>query len=141
MKLVDSNVLLYAFNSDADRHVEAKAWLDRSLSGAASVGFAWVAALAFLRLVTKPGLFPSPASTEQATRQLDDWLAQPAAQILQPTSRHATVLAQLMAETGATGNLITDAHLAALAIEHRATVVSYDNDFERFPGVRWERPG
>lgn len=140
MKIVDANVLLYAFNTDAQRHEEAKGWLDAALSGAATVGFAWVVNLAFLRLATKPGLFPSPASPEVAAGQLTDWLSQPSAQVVQPTPRHTAILARLLTETPATGNLVTDAHLAALAIEHRASVVSYDNDFDRFDGLRWERP-
>ncbi|MBZ2196808.1 type II toxin-antitoxin system VapC family toxin [Occultella gossypii] len=140
MKLVDANVLLYAYNTDADRHLESRVWLDGALTGAATVGFAWVPMLAFIRLATKPGLFPRPATIEQAAAQVSAWLAQPSAQIVQPTARHATVLSDLLSQTNATGNLVTDGHLAALAIEHRATVVSYDSDFDRFPGVRWERP-
>ncbi|WP_231954940.1 TA system VapC family ribonuclease toxin [Occultella aeris] len=96
--------------------------------------------LAFIRLATRPGLFPRPATIEQVTSQVSAWLAQPSAQIVQPTARHATVLADLLSHTNAAGNLVTDGHLAALAIEHRATVVSYDSDFDRFPGVRRERP-
>ncbi len=140
MKLVDANVLIYAFNTDADRHAEAKGWLDAALSGGATVGLAWVPLLAFIRLTTKAGLFPSPVSTEVAMAQVQDWLAQPSAQLVQPTARHPFVLADLLQHSGASGNLVSDAHLAALAIEHRAQVVSYDSDFDRFPGVRWERP-
>lgn len=140
MKIVDANVLLYAFNADAQRHDEAKGWLDSALSGGATVGFAWVVNLAFLRLTTRPGLFPLPASPDVAGRQLTNWLAQPSAQVVQPTAAHATILTRLLADTPATGNLVTDAHLAALAIEHRSTIVSYDSDFARFDGVRWERP-
>lgn len=140
MKIVDANVLIYAFNTDSQRHAEARGWLDAALSGAAIVGFSWVANLAFLRLTTKPGLFPSPASPETAAEQLRDWLSQPSAQLVQPTPRHSEILTRLLTETPATGNLVTDAHLAALALEHRGTVVSYDNDFDRFAGVRWERP-
>lgn len=140
MKVVDANVLLYAFNTDASRHAEAKAWLDSALSGGATVGFAWIVNLAFLRLTTKAGLFAAPTTPEVASNQLTEWLAQPSAQVVQPTARHAAVLARLLTETPATGNMVSDAHLAALAIEHRATIVSYDDDFDRFSGVRWERP-
>lgn len=141
MKLVDANVLIYAFNSDADRHDDAKGWLDAALSGAATVGLAWVPLLAFIRLTTKAGLFPNPVSTEIALTQVQDWLAQPSAHLLQPTARHPFVLAELLRGRGVTGNLVSDAHLAALAIEHRAQIISYDTDFDRFPGVRWARPG
>ena len=140
MKIVDVNVLLYAFNTDAQRHPEAKTWLDTALSGGGTVGFAWVANLAFLRLTTKAGLLAKPASPATAAKQLGEWLSQPSSQIVQPTARHSEILTRLMEETPATGNLVTDAQLAALAIEHRATIASYDDDFERFEGVRWERP-
>lgn len=141
MKLVDANVLIHAFNSDSERHAEAKGWLDDALSGGASVGFAWLPLLAFVRLTTKPGLFPSPASAQVAMAQVDDWLTAPSAQIVHPTARHPVVLTELLADLGTAGNLVSDAHLAALAIEHRAQIVSYDADFARFPGVTWERPG
>lgn len=141
MKLVDAGVLIYAFNTDAERHAESKDWLDTALSGAATVGFAWTPLLAFVRLTTRRGLFPSPVSAEAAMAQVTAWLAQPTAQVVQPTARHAAVLADMLRHAGAGGNLVGDAHLAALAIEHRAQIVSYDHDFDRFPGVRWERPG
>jgi uncharacterized protein len=140
MKLVDANVLLYAVNRDAARHELARSWLDRALAGAASVGLAWVPLLAFVRLVTKEGLFPRPMSVVDAMRQVDEWLARPAAHVLHPGERHAGILAGLLADVGVGGNLVNDAHLAALAIEHRAEIVSFDRDFGRFPGVRWERP-
>lgn len=140
MKLVDANVLLYAVNEDAVHHDAAKRWLDTALSGGASVGLAWVPLLAFVRLVTKVGLFPRPLGADEAMGQVADWLAQPAARILAPTARHAAVVADLLRAVGTGGNLVNDAHLAALSIEHRAQVVSYDNDFARFPGVSWTRP-
>ena len=140
MKLVDANVLIYAVNSDAQHHQEAKVWLDGALSGNAAVGLAWVPLLAFTRLTTKPGLFSRPLTHASAMEIVHDWIAQPAAQIVQTTARHQFVLAELLAEVGVGGNLVNDAHLAALAIEHRAEIVSYDSDFARFPGVRWERP-
>lgn len=141
MKIVDANVLIYAFDADADRHQEAKAWLDGALSGGASVGFSWMVLLAFVRLTTKPGVFPRPVTPEVAMRQVSDWLASPSALVVLPTEKHASVLTELVNEIGTAGNLVNDAHLAALAIEHRGEVVSYDHDFARFPRIRWERPG
>lgn len=138
--MVDANVLIYAVNSDAYRHEASRRWLDEALSGASSVGLAWMPLLAFVRLITKPGLFATPLSVTDAMTQVDDWLAQPAAHLLAPGERHARILAELLRAVGTGGNLVNDAHLAALAIEHRATVVSFDNDFGRFPGVRWEQP-
>ena len=140
MKLVDANVLVYAVNRDADQHLEARTWLDESLAGARSVGLAWVPLLAFVRLVTRAGLFPRPLSVAQAMGQVQAWLAQPGAHVVQPTSRHVVVLAELLSAVGTGANLVNDAHLAALAIEHRAEVVTYDRDLDRFPGVRGERP-
>lgn len=140
MKLVDANVLLYAVDEDAVHHAVARNWLDRALSGEAGVGFAWVPLLAFVRLITKVGLFPAPLGVEAAMSQVDDWLAQPPARIVTPTARHSAVLGGLLAGTGTGGNLVNDAHLAALSIEHRAQVVSFDVDFSRFQGVSWESP-
>ncbi|WP_211357303.1 type II toxin-antitoxin system VapC family toxin [Nocardioides rubriscoriae] len=137
---MDANVLLYAVNSTSAQHEEARAWLDRSLSGADSVAMAWVPLLAFVRISTRPGIFPRPLTTGQASEIVQDWLAQPACRVLAPTARHPYVVADLLAQVGVGGNLVNDAHLAALAIEHRAEIVSYDADFARFPGVRWSRP-
>lgn len=140
MKLVDANVLLYAVNSDARHHEESRGWLDRSLSGGATVAFAWVPLLAFVRLATKVDLFPAPLAVDAAMTQVESWLSQPTAALVEPTSRHPSLVRELLAAAGAGGNLVNDAHLAALAIEHGCQVVSYDTDFARFPRVRWEPP-
>ncbi len=140
MNLIDANVLLYAVNSAADRHEQARSWLDGELSAGATVGFSWLPLLAFLRLSTKPGLFPSPLPVDSALERVSAWLAQPTSVLLEPTVRHQEVLRSLLSASGAGGNLTSDAHLAALAIEHRATVVTYDSDFGRFAGVRWRAP-
>lgn len=140
MKLVDANVLLYAVNTDTEHHTTARAWLDRALSGRDTVGFAWVALLAFVRLSTKAGLFPQPLSAPAALDRVDAWLEAGPAVLLHPGPAHARHLRSLLDSSGAAGNLVNDAHLAALAVEHKATVVSYDDEFRRFPGVRWQRP-
>ena len=140
MNLVDANVLIYAVNSDSTHHEVSKRWLDASLNGASTVGFAWVALLAFLRLATKHGVFPSPLSVEAASSRVEGWLSAPSAVVVHPTARHASTLASLLREVGTGANLVNDAHLAALAIEHRATVVTFDSDFVRFQGVRSLRP-
>lgn len=141
MNLADANVLVYAVNTADPRHEEARSWLDDALSGHRTVGFAWVALLAFLRLTTRAGLFPSPLPVDFALEQVGSWTSAPPAVVLEPTARHLGVLAELLGTTGSGGNLVSDAHLAALAVEHDATVVTYDNDFGRFPGVRWTAPG
>lgn len=140
MNVVDANVLLYAVNFDATHHDEARTWLDGALSGDATVGFAWLALLAFARLSTRIDLFPRPLTTDQAFDRIDAWLAAPPAVVVESTPRHAAVVRDLLGAVGVGGNLVNDAHLAALAIEHRGQVVSYDNDFSRFPGITWQRP-
>ena len=140
MRIVDANVLLYAVNSSAEHHDASRRWLDGALSGADIVGLAWVPLLAFVRLATKHGLFPSPMEPQDAMAQVRDWCSAPSAVVVNPTARHADVLSDLVLRVGAGGNLVNDAHLAALAIEHRARIVTYDSDFGRFDGVRWDPP-
>jgi toxin-antitoxin system PIN domain toxin len=140
MRIVDANVLLYAVNTSAEHHAASRRWLDGALSGSDIVGFAWVPLLAFARLATKHGLFPSPLHPDEAMAQIRDWCAAPNATIVNPTARHADVLSNLISCVGAGGNLVNDAHLAALAVEHRASVVTYDGDFGRFPDLRWATP-
>ncbi len=96
--------------------------------------------LAFLRLATHRAVFPRPLSTEDAIATVRSWLAQPSVTVVEPTARHLDVLGGLLAETGTAGNLVSDAHLAALAVEHNAALVSFDADFGRYRGVRWEQP-
>jgi uncharacterized protein len=93
-----------------------------------------------LRLSTRPGLFTRPLSPEEGVRVMELWLAQPPAMTVQPTERHLPLLNGLLRDVGTAANLVNDAHLAALALEHGAAVVSFDSDFARFEGVRWERP-
>lgn len=140
MRIVDANVLLYAVNEAAPQHERARTWLDAALNAQESVGFAWMVVLAFVRLSTHPAVFPRPLSVGDALGCVRDWLAQPAAIVVAPTSRHVDILAGLLNEAGTAGNLVSDAHLAALAVEHDAVLVSFDADFGRFRGVRWRLP-
>jgi toxin-antitoxin system PIN domain toxin len=139
--IVDANVLLYAVDSTATQHERSRSWLDASLAGAEGVGFAWVAMLAFLRIATNPSILTAPMSAGDALDQIEAWLGAPAAIVTHPTTRHAGVLAGLLRASGTGGNLTTDAHLAALAVEHDGEIVSYDRDFARFAGVRHRLPG
>jgi toxin-antitoxin system PIN domain toxin len=140
MILVDVNLLIYAVNRDAPSHRKAKAWLEAAISGTETVGLSWSVVLAFLRLTTKTGLFSEPMSVETAFDFVDEWLRQPSVTVLEPTTRHPSILRDLLLTLGTGGNLTSDAHLAALAMEHGAQLCSTDNDFSRFAGLRWRNP-
>lgn len=140
MKLLDANLLIYAVNGDLPQHRAAKAWLEKVLSGIDSVGLPWVSVLAFLRLCTSRRVFAKPLSVEQAIAYIDEWLALPSVTLVRPGERHWAVLRMLLEQTGTAGNLTTDAHIAALALEAGCTVYSADHDFRRFPGVRHVNP-
>jgi uncharacterized protein len=140
VKLVDANVLLYAVDEGSPHHKVAKPWLEERLSGPETFAFAWAVLLAFIRLVTNPRVFERPLSGEEALDLVDSWLAQSNATILHPTDRHSRLLRELLAPLGTAGNLTSDAHLAALAIEHGAELCSADADFGRFPGLQWTNP-
>lgn len=140
MKLPDANVLLYAYDDSSPRHAKAKAWLEAALAGAETVAFAWTVLLAFVRISTNPRIFAEPLTADEALELAASWLDQPPATVVEPTRRHLRVLADLLADAGTAGNLVTDAHLAALSIEHGAEIVSTDADFGRFASVRWSGP-
>jgi hypothetical protein len=138
--LTDVNLLIYAYDESSPHHARAKAWLEERLSGVETFGLAWVVLLAFVRLVTSPRLFRSPFEPGEALDLVDAWLAQPCVSVLHPGARHVDLLRELLEPVGTAGNLTTDAHLAALALEHRAELCSGDADFSRFPGLRWSNP-
>ncbi len=140
MNLVDANVLLYAVNEADPKHDESRSWLDAALGDREAVGFAWIVVLAFLRLSTKVSLFPGPLPVRDALARVQAWTDQPPSVIVEPTPRHLGLVAGLLAETGAGGNLVSDAHLAALALEYRATLCSTDADFGRFRGLERQNP-
>lgn len=141
MVIVDANVLLYAVDRASAHHDTARSWLDAALAGSEAVGLAWIALLAFIRIGTNPSILPHPMTADEATGQVETWLGAPAAVVAQPTGRHAGLLRGLLRDSGTAGNLTTDAHLAALAVEHGADIVSYDRDFARYRGVRHRLPG
>ena len=140
MKLPDANVLLYAVDELSPRHQPARVWLEELLSGEETVAFAWSVLLAVARLSTHASIFLRPLSPDEALDLIDGWLARPSATVVHPTERHAAVLRELLIPLGAAGNLVSDAHLAALAIEHGAELCSCDADFSRFSGLRWVDP-
>jgi toxin-antitoxin system PIN domain toxin len=138
--ILDVNILIYAVNRDATLHSRAKSWLEAALSGTETVGIPWTVILAFLRLTTRAGLFRNPLPIDAAFGVLESWLEQPSVIIVDPGSRHRTILRGLLAAIGTGGNLTSDAHLAALALEHRAELCSFDQDFLRFPDLKWRNP-
>lgn len=140
MILPDLNVILYAHNRRAQVHGAAREWWEASLSGSEPIALCWVVILGFIRLTTLRGVFQEPLSAPAACGQVRSWLAQPQVVILEPGSRHAGILFGLLEELGTAGNLTTDAHLAALAIEHQCELQSTDADFARFSGLRWSNP-
>jgi hypothetical protein len=140
MILLDANLLIYAVNEDAPLNRKAKLWLESALSGPEAVGFPWNALLAFLRLTTRPGLFRHPLPVDTAFDLVASWLDQASATVVHPGPRHLTILRELIEPLGTGGNLTSDAHLAALAIEHGAELCSSDTDFARFRGLKWRNP-
>lgn len=138
--IVDANVLLYSVDTQALFHAPAKRWLEEALNGPIRIGFPWPTLLAFQRISTHPKASVNPLTTEQAWDFISDWLAAEQAWIPQPTSRHAVILRQLVVSLDLRGNLVSDAHLAALAMEYGVGICSFDSDFARFPALKWHRP-
>jgi len=138
--LVDANLLLYAVHEGADQHNAARHWLTEQLNGSRRVGLPWQSIAAFLRIGTHPRAFPRPLSATTAWERVTDWLAAPVAWIPAPGSEHPRIVGELMTGHDVAGNLVPDALLAALAIEHGLTLCSVDTDFARFRELRWHNP-
>jgi toxin-antitoxin system PIN domain toxin len=138
--LVDVNLLIYATSTRTRQHSAAREWLDTQLNGTSRVGLPWASLLGFLRITTNRRAFPQAISIEEAWRQMLDWLACDPVWIPSPSERHAEILGGLLAQPGVTGDLVPDAHLAALAIEHGLTLCSTDGDFARFRALKWLNP-
>jgi hypothetical protein len=138
--LVDANILLFSVNRSSPSHGAAAEWLTEQLNGPSRVGLPWQSLLAFLRVVTHPRAFERPLAPDDAWSRVRDWLGAPAAWVPTPTERHAEVLGSLIHAYQLRGNLVPDAELAALAIEHGLTICSADTDFARFREVRWVNP-
>lgn len=140
MILVDANLLVYAVNQDADHHHRARGWLEQALSGPVEIGFAWIVVLAFIRVTTRAGIMDRPLHYAQALSCADGWLERPNAEPVSPGERHWPIFRNLLRNTGSAGNLTSDVHLAALAIEYGAEIYSADYDFRRFIGVTHINP-
>jgi toxin-antitoxin system PIN domain toxin len=140
MMIVDLNLLIYATNSDSPHHEQARAWLEQAISGYERIGLAWMVILGFLRITTNGRIMPRPLQAEQAVRVVDGWIDHPNVSLVAPGERHWAILKRIAAPLGLAGNLISDSHLAAIAIEHGATLCSADSDFGRFESLKWINP-
>lgn len=140
MILVDANLLLFAYNPRALEHAASRRWFEAALSGGSLVRFAWVTIWAFLRISTNPRVFEHPLSMVEAEDIVSSWLQQPSAGIVEPGERHWDILLTLMQDGKTRGPLVMDAVLAALAIEHGATLYTSDRDFARFAQLSWIDP-
>ena len=140
MILVDANILLYAEDSLSAQHEPARAWWDAQLSASAPVCLCWPVVTAFMRIATNARLHQRPLALEEAVDRVQSWLAQPCVRMILPTEQHWDILQRMLRQGKATANLVSDAHLAALAVEHNCELCSTDADFARFPGLKWRNP-
>lgn len=140
MILLDANLLLYAYNSSFEQHARARAWLERTLSSPAPVGLPWTTILAFLRITTNPRAYPAPLAPAEAAGIVSEWLAHPTVAVVQPGERHWEILSRMLVDSQARGARVSDAHLAALAVEHGGTLYTTDRDFRLFPGLQMLNP-
>lgn len=140
MILIDVNLLVYAVFADSLRHGAAHQWVDATLGGTEPVALPWAVLTGFVRISTNPRVMTNPLTIDEAIAYLDEWPALPAVRIIGPTQRHREEFAKSLRVAKATGNLVSDAHLAALAVEHGCRLASTDEDFRRFPDLRWFNP-
>jgi len=140
MFLPDVNVLLYAIDSSAPQHPRCHDWLNEALNGEEPLGFTWNVLLGFLRISTSPKVLTAPLTISEAFGYVEQWLAQRPSRIVEPSLQHGAVLRGLLETVGLGRNAVSDAHLAAMAIEHQGRVCSCDQDFRRYPGVAWFNP-
>lgn len=140
MIVPDLNLLVYAYNADAPLHDQARVWWEGLMNGRDPVGIPWVVSCGFVRLMTHPRVLDVPLDPLVAIDHVSSWFECPHVRVLNPSPRHLIVLKGLLGSIGVGGNLVTDAHIAAIAIEHQAEVHSNDADFARFPGLSWSNP-
>ena len=140
MILVDANILLYAEDALSPRHQQAHEWWDDQLSRSEPVCLCWTVLSAFIRIGTNQHVFEHPLTLEEAIARVQSWLAQPCTRVIRPTDQHWTIFQQMLSDGQATANLVTDAHLAALALEYGCELASTDSDFSRFPKLKWVNP-
>lgn len=138
--IVDANMLLYARNDADPRHGPARDWIETALNGSTRVGLPWWSLTAFMRIATNPRAFPRALSPDDAASQVEEWLDAPRAWLAEPTLRYRDVLTRLVRDHEVRGPLVSDAQLAALAIDHGVAIVSTDSDFARFDEIQWVNP-
>lgn len=140
MKVIDANLLLYAYDSDSPHHEKARTFWESCLSNPEPVGLTWQTLSAFIRIGTNPRAFANPMTLEEACSHVDGWLERAMVRLPTETDHHWPIFRRLLLQGQATANLVSDAHLAALALEHGAELRSADSDFSRFEELRWENP-
>ena len=140
MILPDANLLLYAEDTLSAHHEKARVWWDGVLSGCERVNLCWPVINAYIRIATNPRIHESPILPQEAVERVQSWMDQPCVRLIGPTEFHWEIFQKQIHESAAMGNLVSDAHLAALAIEHASTLYSTDRDFARFPGLKWKNP-
>jgi toxin-antitoxin system PIN domain toxin len=138
--LVDANVLLYAYQPRSESHQRCRAWIEEAFSGEEPVCLAWVTVLAFIRISTNPRIFEQPLLPAEAAAAVASWLERPSVSVLEAGERCWEIFRQLLVEAQVSGPLVMDAFLAALALEHGATLVTTDRDFSRFPNLKVRNP-
>lgn len=140
MILIDANLLLYAYHTRSPAHRQSREWLEQALRGPDLVRFSWLTLWAFVRIATNPRVFDRPLTVAEAETIVSAWLSQPNAGVVEPGERHWQLLRELLRDGQTTGPLVMDAALAAIALEHGATLYTTDRDFSRFPGLKWKNP-
>jgi toxin-antitoxin system PIN domain toxin len=138
--LVDVNLLLYSEDTLSDSHQDARTWWERQLSSAEPVCLCWPVLTAFIRIGTNSRAFRRPLSIAEALERMQSWFDQPCVRLIQPTDQHWTIFQRMLRDGKALANLVPDAHLAALAIEHNCVLQTSDADFARFKGLKWNNP-
>lgn len=140
MTILDANLLLYAYNADAPQHPIAARWLAKLLGSGEVIALPWITIWAFIRIATNSRIWPNPLPAKQVFAIVEQWISQPGVIVLEPGPRHAEILRGLIIDQSVTGAMVTDAVLAALAVENGAFLASADQDFRRFPTLQWTNP-
>ncbi|WP_420622102.1 type II toxin-antitoxin system VapC family toxin [Candidatus Poriferisodalis sp.] len=140
MIVPDLNLLVYAHADGMPLHEGARRWWEDLVNGSERIGVPWIVTAGFVRLLTHPSLLTDPAPPAAAVEFVREWFGAPTVTALNPGAQYLEIFGRLLGDAGVGANLVTGAHIAALAIEHQAEVHSNDTDFARFAGLRWRNP-